>query len=525
MMKRQTTIPSGLDPDLENRRRRPWIVLAIMMGSFLGGLEATVVGTAMPTIVGDLGGLHFYSWVFSAYMLSTAVAMPLFGKFSDLFGKKRMFFWGAGFFLVGSGLSGLSGEMWQLVVFRAIQGIGSGGVGIISMAIIAHLYEPHHRARAMGFISSVWGISSVAGPMLGSLIVSTLGWRWVFYVNLPFGLMAILLLSAVFHEKRHRERRQIDYRGAFGLTSAILLLLIAFAQIGKGESILAWNVVLLMIVFLLMMLFFFRTEQNAREPFLPLQLFRKRVFTLSNTCGFLAGFSVFGVIAFLPLFVQAIKGGTAMDAGFALMGVSLGWSMGSIGSGQIVHRLGEKKIILTGILVMGAGLGIASQLNPASSMFVIELAAFTMGLGMGIQTPALLTSVQNSVQPSDIGVATSTHMLSRTIGGAIGVSMMGAALMNSIQVHVRVLEASGILRNLPSVLRSKLSDPQELLGIRLADYIRGNELQRILEALASSLQNVFLTGLVMIAVSLLFWIAFPRKFPHHEQYRSTTTGS
>lgn len=513
------------DIEIENRRHRPLIVLAVMIGSFLGGLDVTVVGTAMPTVVADLGGLHFYSWVFSAYMLAMAVCMPLFGRFSDLFGKKRMFFWAAALFLLGSGLSGLSGAMWQLVVFRTIQGIGAGGGGIVSMAIIASLYSPQHRARAMGYISSVWGISSVVGPILGSLIVSQLGWRWVFYVNLPFGLLSMLLLASVFREQRHIERRQIDYRGAFSLTAAILVLLIAFTQIGKGESILAWNVVIMIIIFLLMMTFFFRTERSIRDPLLPLQLFRQRVFTLANICGFLSGFAIFGVTAFLPLFVQAIKGGTPMDAGFAIMGTSLGWSSASIGSGQIVHRFGEKRIILFGILIMGGGLVLASQLTAESSMFMIECVALAVGIGMGIQTPVLLTAVQNSVGPSDIGVATSTHMLGRTIGGAIGVSMMGAALMNSVQLHIRVLEAAGVLKNLPPLLRSKLGNPQELLGVQLGKYIHGNELNIILEAFSSSLQNIFLTGLVTVAISLILWIAFPSVFPHHEHYRSSSLES
>jgi EmrB/QacA subfamily drug resistance transporter len=507
-----------LDAEIKNKHNRPWIVFAVMLASFLGGLDATVVGTAMPTIVSDLGGLHFYSWVFSAYMLATAVFMPLFGKFSDLFGKKRTFFWAAGFFLVGSGLSGIAGAMWQLVVFRAIQGIGAGGAGIVSMAIIASLYPPQHRARAMGFISSVWGISSVVGPILGSLIVSHLGWRWVFYVNLPFGFISMLLLTAVYHERRQVEKKQVDYRGALSLTLAILVLLIAFARIGKGESILAWHIVLMMIIVLLLMIYFFRRERSFGEPLLPLHLFRQRVFTLANICGFLSGFTIFGITAFLPLFVQAIKGGTVMDAGYAVMATSLGWSLAGIGSGQIVHRFGEKKIIFLGIVMMGIGLIIAAQLTSVSSTLMIELAALSIGIGMGIQTPALMTAVQNSVNPSNIGVATSTHMLGRTIGGAIGVSMMGAALMNSLQVRIRILEAAGILNNLPPLLRSKLSDPQELLGMHLGKYIHGEDLRTILEAFSASLQNAFLTGLLMVVVSLIVWFAFPKIFPHHEQY-------
>lgn len=508
--------------EVDNPRRRSWIILAVMLASFLGGLDATVVGTAMPTIVTDLGGLQFYSWVFSVYMLATAVCMPLFGKFSDLFGKKRMFFWGAGLFFIGSGLSGLSGAMWQLVVFRTIQGIGAGGVGIVSLAVIASLYPPNKRARATGYTSSVWGISSVVGPILGSIIVSHLGWRWVFYVNLPFGLLSMLIMGAVFREQKHIERKQIDYRGAISLTSAILVLLIAFTQIGKGESILAWNIVIMMIIFLLLMIYFFRVQRSVREPLLPLQLFRQRVFTLANICGFLSGFTIFGITAFLPLFVQAIKGGTPMDAGFAVMGTSIGWSFAGVGSGQIVHRFGEKKIIFAGIVIMGIGLMIAAQLTAGSSMLMIELAALAIGIGMGVQTPALLTAVQNSVNPSNIGVATSTHMLGRTIGGAIGVSMMGAAVMNSIQMHIRILDAAGALKNLPPFLRSKLGDPQELLGVQLVKYIGGDDLRTILDAFSLSLQNAFLTGLGTVFLALIICIGFPSVFPHHEHYRSSS---
>lgn len=512
-------------PETDNQRRRPWIVMSIMLGNFLGGLEATVVGTAMPTIVTDLGGLHFYSWVFSAYMLATAVSMPLFGKFSDLFGKKRMFVWAAGLFLLGSGLSGISGAMWHLVIFRTVQGIGAGGVGIVSMSVIGGLYKPEHRARAMGYVSSVWGISSVIGPILGSFIVTQWGWRWVFYLNLPFGLLAIAMLVSVYHEVERYERRQIDFGGVISLTVAILVLLIAFTQIGKGESILAWDVVIMMIIFLLMMIYLIVTERNVREPLLPLRYFSHKILSLANICGFLGGFAIFGIIAYLPLYVQAVRGGTPMDAGLAVMAISVGWSFSSMLSGQVVHRLGEKKVILIGILAMGAGLAFASRLTAESTMLSIEISALLIGIGMGTQTPALLAGVQNSVNPSEMGVATSTHMLARTIGGAIGVSMMGAVLMNSIQVQIRYLDAAGTLKSLPPALRSKLSDPQELLGTQLARYLHGTDLRLILDAFASALQNVFLTGLAMVALSLLFWFAFPSVFPHHEHYRSSSIES
>ncbi len=497
--------------DSVNQHTKMWIMVALMLGNFLGGLESTVVGTAMPTVISELGGLNYYSWVFSAYMLAVSVCMPLFGKLSDMYGHKRMFFWAASLFLLGSVLSGLAHSMLQLVLFRAIQGIGAGGMGTIPLAIIGTLFKPGKRARAISLLSAIWGISAVVGPILGSVIVVHLGWRWVFYVNLPFGLLAMLLLAFVYHEKVRPEKPGMDTRGAISFSFAIVVLLILFTDIGKGEPLLAWHSVIMIIIFLLALFYFFWNESSSNNSFLPLSLFRNRIFTIANLCGFLGSFATFGVIAFLPLFVQSVRGGSSMDVGMAVMGSSVGWSFASIASGNLVHRFGSRRIIGIGILIMGVGFIQAISLQPGSSIATIIFAAFTIGMGMGIQTPPLLTEVQNSVDHSMLGVGSSTHMLARTIGGAIGVSMMGAALMNTLHDQLLQLDSGGVFKNLSPAVRARLESPQELLGMRLNQIFNGAELSAVMDSCSVALHNTFYTGCIAVFLSLILWLAFPHE--------------
>ncbi len=486
------------------------IVIAVMLGVFLAGIDAMVVGTAMPTVVGELGGLHLYSWVFSAYMLTTAVFMPLFGKLSDLFGRKSMFYAAIGFFLLGSITSGLSQTMLQLVLFRVIQGIGSGGMAAVPFSIIGSVFPPEKRGRAFGFIAAVWGISSIVGPALGSFIVTHLSWRWVFYVNIPFGVASIILITLFYHQERNQSSVSVDVLGAFSLGSAITALLLAFFEIGKGSSIFSSYVFLMLILFVLIMALFLSVERRAKDPILPLQFFKKRVFSVCNLCGFLGGFAIFGSIAYMPLFIQSVQGGSPMKVALVLTPMSLGWSLAAILGGQLFHKFGEKRIVLIGMLSMATGFFLAFFIRYDSSVEYLILCVTIIGMAMGIQTPALLTAVQNSLHKSVLGVATSSQMLARTLGGTIGASLMGATLTHSMQSEFTDLLQSGVLTKLPETVQSHLNEPHELLSAQVRAVLSPDLLNIILSAFTHALHNVFIIGFVVAFIGVLLSLLLPK---------------
>lgn len=486
------------------------IVLGVMLGVFLAGIDATVVGTAMPTIVSDLGGLNLYSWVFASYMLTTAVFMPLFGKLSDLWGRKKVFFIAIAFFLLGSTLSGTSQNMLQLVLYRVIQGIGSGGMAAVPFAIIGSVFPPSKRGRAFGFIAAVWGISSIVGPAVGSFIVMHISWRWVFYVNIPFGIMSIILISLSYHELVEHKSVSVDAKGAVTLGSAIVAILFAFFNVGKGEEITSPMVLFLIGFFLIAIYLFVRTEKRAVDPMLPLEFFQIRAFTASNVCGFIGGFAIFGGVAFVPLFVQSVQGGSPMKAAMVITPMSLGWAAASITAGQLLHKVGARRMVFGGMCSMGVGFLLASFVRLDSPLYYMILSTTLIGIGMGVQTPALLTTAQNALHSGVLGVATSSQMLSRMLGGAIGVSVMGASLTHSMQDEFRN-SSTALLASFPDTIRSHLNEPHLLLTESMRANLDPVHLSYILNIFTHSLHNVFVTGFVVAAIGLLAGFFLPKE--------------
>jgi EmrB/QacA subfamily drug resistance transporter len=479
-----------------------------MLGVFLAGIDATVVGTAMPTVVGDLGGLDLYSWVFASYMLSTAVFMPLFGKLSDLWGRKRLFQIAILVFLLGSMLSGTSQNMSQLVLYRVVQGIGSGGMAAVPFALLGSVFPPEKRGRAFGFVAAVWGISSILGPAVGSSIVMHLSWRWVFYVNIPFGLASMVLIGYAYHELIEPRKGSVDVRGAASFGLAIVAVLVAFFNVGRGEEPTATTSVALVGVFLLMLYLFYRTEKSSVEPMLPLHFFKIRAFSTSITCGFLGGFAIFGGLAFVPLFVQSVQGGSAVKAAMVITPMSLGWSLASITSGQVLHRVGARQMVMMGMVSMAVGFLLASLVRLDTPLYYMILSTALIGIGMGVQTPALLTTAQNSLPSGVLGVATSSQMLSRLVGGAIGVSVMGAALTHSMQERF-VNSASGLFAELPESIRAHLHEPHLLLTESMRANIDQQHLHYILSVFTHALHNVFITGLAVAILGVMAGFFLP----------------
>lgn len=485
------------------------IVLGVMLGVFLSSIDALVVGTAMPTVVADLGGLHLYSWVFSSYMLMAAVFMPLFGKLSDLWGKKRMFIAAVATFLLGSILSGTATNMLQLVLYRLIQGIGAGGMASVPFAIIGSVFPPVRRGRAFGFVAVVWGISSIVGPALGSFIVTHFSWRWVFYINIPFGLASIALIMLAYHEMRPFASNSVDIRGALTLGLSIVSILVAFFRVGKGEAIFSTTVLILVGIFLLTIYLFFILEKRARNPILPLQFFKVRAFATSNICGFLGGFAIFGGIAFVPLFIQSVQGGTPVNVAMVVTPISIGWSGASIVSGQLLHTVGARLSVLLGMSFMALGFLLASFVRVDSSLSFMIVSGMLIGMGMGTQTPALIATAQNSLHSDVIGVATSTQMLSRMLGGTIGASVMGAVLTYSMQSDFRH-SAAGILSGLPDSLQSHLAEPHRFLEESVRANLDPAQLNFILNVFTHALHNVFVTGFVVALLGMIAALFLPR---------------
>lgn len=480
--------------------RRQWAVtFGLMMGLFLAALEGTVVSTAMPTIVAQLGGLEVYSWVFSIYMLASTTTIPIFGRLCDLYGRKPIYYLGVTLFLSGSVLSGQAQNMTQLILFRALQGTGAGALMPVTFTIIGDIFTLEQRARMQGFFSSVWGVSSVIGPLVGGFLVDHVSWRWVFYLNLPFGLLAVGLLAFVLREPlEQREPGTVDYRGAALLVAAVLSLLYALLQGGQAYPWTDPRVVGLLVLALGALIAFVVVERRAAHPLIPLDMFGDRLFAVAMVHEFLAGFAAFGVIAYIPLFVQGALGTSATRAGATLTPMSLVWGLGSILAGQLLLRHGPHRLVTAGTLSLLGGAGLLALLDENSSQLIAAGALALLGLGMGLILTSFLISVQNRVPRSRMGVATSSLQFISQIGGTVGVSMLGAVM------------AARLSRGLAALPGSAGLDPVALLD-RSGSVALPPEVDAAFQTLlAESLHPAFLLAFGVVALALGVALLTPR---------------
>ena len=406
-----------------SRKRIIIVTLGIMLSLFMASMESTVIATAMPTIIGQLGGLEHYSWVFSAFMLASTATVPLYGKLSDLFGRRRLYIFAMGLFLIGSALSGQASNMTQLIIFRAIQGLGAGGVQPLAFIMIGEMFSLQQRARMQGLFSGVWGVSSIVGPLLGGFLVDQLSWRWVFYVNVIPGLLAATLVALAWRDQVHRhETPVVDYAGAGLLTASVVALLFGLMELGTPAS---WALISLAAVLFGVLLW---VERRAADPILPLNLFRDRLFSVAVGHGMLAGWAMFGSTSFVPLFVQSVLGTSATQAGITITPMLLGWVTASIIGARLMLIVGYRTLGLIGMTSLSLGTFLMSQASLSTSQTMLMVFVALMGIGMGLSIPSLLIAVQSSVERRHLGAATSTVQFSRSIGGTLGVSVMGAAL-------------------------------------------------------------------------------------------------
>jgi EmrB/QacA subfamily drug resistance transporter len=471
---------------------------ALMLGMFLAALDQTIVSTALPTIVGDLGGLEHLSWVVTSYLLAATVSTPLYGKLGDMYGRKPVFLAAILIFLAVSLLAGLSQSMIQLIAFRALQGAGAGGLMVGAQAIIADIVPPRDRGRYMGLIGAVFAVASIAGPLLGGFFVETLSWRWVFYINMPIGLVAVLVVVFRLHLHTPSQRHAIDFLGAGlltgGVSSLILLTSLGGNQFAWGSPVslgLALAALALLAAFVLQ-------ERRAAEPIIPLELFRSSVFRVASGLGFIVGLAMFGAIIFIPLFLQLVYGVSPTSSGLRMLPLMAGLLAASIVSGRIISRIGRYKpfpILGTGITALGMFL--LSQLEVDTAPWVASLYMLIVGVGIGLVMQVLVLVVQNDAPRRDVGVATSTATFFRSMGGSLGVALFGAIFASRLTSELAAL---------PGAAASHLTggtniNPTQIHALPAA--VR----HEYLLAFVDSLQPVFLLGAVLAAVAfVLSWL-------------------
>ncbi len=422
----------------EEHRRILVILSALMLGMFLAALDQTIVATALPTIAGDLHGLNHLSWVVTAYLITSTITLPLWGKFGDLWGRKVFFQIAIIIFLVGSILSGLSHNMVELITCRAVQGAGAGGLMVGSQAIIGDLIPPRQRGRYMGYFGAVFGLSSVLGPLAGGWLTQHASWRWIFYINVPIGIVALFIIAAVLHIPTTKLTHKIDWWGttllSAGVVGLILLTTWGGVEYAWGSSTILW----LGVGSVVLLVAFCFVETRALEPIIPLGLFRNRTFSAASAVGFVVGFSMFGAIVYLPLYLQVVHGSSPTKSGLELLPVITGMLITFIISGQLVSRTGRYKIFpILGTAVVALGMYLFTGLSPTTGFWSAALDMFVVGIGLGLVMQVLVVAVQNSVPHSQLGTATATATFFRTIGGAFGVAILGAVFNNRLLAHLK----------------------------------------------------------------------------------------
>jgi len=420
------------------------VLSGLMTGMLLAALDQTIVSTALKNIVEDFNGLNHYTWVVTAYLLTSTASTPLYGKISDLYGRRPVFQFAIITFLIGSFLAGASQNMTQLIFTRALQGLGAGGLMALTFVIIGDIVSPRERGKYQGYFGAVWGLSSVAGPLLGGFfsdhatILGITGWRWIFYINLPFGILALVITSAVLHIPKVKREHKIDYFGALILVLAVSAVLLAVSVYGPEDG---WTDSRTLTVFalgLFLTLLFLWQETRAKEPILPLRLFKNHTFSLTSVLGFIIGAGMFGAIVMLPLYLQVVKGNSATSAGLKLIPLMLGIVSMSIFSGKRITATGKYKIFpILGAAIMTLGLILMSTLNETTSFGVLSIYAIMVGAGLGLSMQTIVIALQNSVDFQDMGIATSSNTFFRSLGGAFGTAIFGTIFSNRVAYYLQ----------------------------------------------------------------------------------------
>jgi EmrB/QacA subfamily drug resistance transporter len=472
--------------------RRGMVLAAALMATFMAAVESTIVATAMPTIVADLGGFRLFSWVFAAYLLTMAVTVPVYGRLADIYGRKRVFFFGTGVFLVGTTLCGLASSMTALIVFRAVQGVGAGAIQPIAVTVLGDIYTPAERARVQGYTSSVFGISAIVGPALGAFIVEHLHWSLVFWVNLPIGIASLVMFGLFLRESVAHRSRRIDYLGSVLLTVGVGAAMLGLVQ---GARLDAAGIAAVAAVAVAALALLAVHEARTPEPIVPFRLWRNRVIALANLGIFCTGSAMMGVSAFLPAYVQGVMGRSPSVAGFALGCQSVSWMFATILAGRLMVRTSYRLSAGIGAVALLAGGVLLALLTPESGVALAAAGSFVSGIGMGFCNPAFLVSVQASVAWGERGVATGANMFMRTFGQSFGAALFGAVV--NFGVHARVPQAGDAV--------NKLLEPE------LRQSLGASQVARLTQAFAASVHEVYWLVILIALAALAVAAAFPAR--------------
>lgn len=478
----------------------PMIFGGLFLVLLLAALDQTIVSTALPTIVGELGGLTHLSWVVTSYLLSSTVVTPLYGKFGDLYGRKIMLHVAIVVFLVGSALCGLAENMLQLILFRGLQGIGGGGLIVTTLAVIGDLIPPRERGRYQGLFGGVFGVATIVGPLLGGFFVDNLTWRWIFYINIPTGVLALAVIGIALPSRPSRRRHTIDYPGAvllsIALTSAILVT-------SLGGNSFPWNSPFIFgmgAAAILSTFAFVAVEARSREPIFSLRLFRNRTFVITSAVGLIVGLSLFGSVTYLPIYLQIVKGESPTRSGLQLTPMMLGMLVTSVMSGRLISRWGRyKPFPIAGTALMTIGLLLVSRISIDTSVWETSCDALVLGLGMGMVMQVLVLAVQNSVDYKQLGAATSGATLFRSIGGAFGVAMFGAIFAHTLQAQLNAVLPPGTTFPSAASPAALLALPPEVRAVYVV-------------AIVAALQPVFLVAAAIVAAGFLLTLGL-REIP------------
>lgn len=484
------------------------VFAALMVVMLLASLDQTIVSTALPTIVGELGGLEHLSWIVTSYMLATTVVTPLYGKLGDLFGRKLVLQSAIVLFLVGSALCGVSSSMLQLIVFRAIQGLGGGGLMVTTMAVVGDIIPPKDRGRYQGLFGAVFGLSTVLGPLIGGFMVDHLTWRWIFYINLPLGIAAVLVIGAVLPRKAVGARPSIDYAGALLLAVCLTSVILLTSLGGHTLPWTSFSTMALAAASILSLILFVFVERRAAAPMFPMHLFSIRIFTVCALVSLVVGLAMFGSVTYLPLYMQVVKGLTPLSAGLHLTPMMAGVLTSSIASGQIISRTGRYRLFpIVGTAIMTIGLWLLSTLAVDTAVWTAAGYALVLGFGLGMVMQVLVLAAQNAVRYEDLGVATSGVTLFRSIGGSVGVSIFGAIFAATLAARL-----AGI-KGLPTGL-----NPEAIQALP-------EQARELYEAaFTQALQPIFTTAAVIAAVAFLLTLLL-KEIPLRSSHRSDTVAN
>jgi len=512
---------SANGPVKEHTHKEIMVILGgLMTGMLLAALDQTIVSTALKSIVEDFNGLNHYTWVVTAYLLTSTASTPLYGKISDIYGRRVVFQFAIVTFLIGSFLAGASQNMTELIGFRAIQGLGAGGLMALTFVIIGDIVPPRERGRYQGYFGAVWGLSSVAGPLLGGFfsdnatILGITGWRWIFYINIPFGIAALIITSAVLHIPKVKRDHTIDYLGALLMVTAVSSTLLAVSIYGPERGWSNSTTVTYTTVGILLTLIFLIWEGKAKEPILPLSLFKNHTFSLTSALGFIIGAGMFGAIVMLPLYLQVVKGDTATEAGLKLIPFMLGIVSTSIYSGKAITKHGHyKRFPIIGTVVMTIGILLMSTLGTSTPFWQLSIYAILVGAGLGLSMQTIVIALQNSVDFKDMGVATSSNTFFRSLGSVFGTAIFGTILSNRLGHYLIVGREELAASNPTAALSFNESDIDKITqNTSVISQLPPEAQATALDAFVNSFQVVFLTAAPITALGFLLAL-FLRETP------------